>query len=60
MPGIWDHHGLKMKGAKVADHVKVLVYVPAAQARELRERGVKDIPTWVRQLVKDTIKREAQ
>lgn len=39
----------------MADHVKVVVYVRAPEARKLRAHGVRDVPTWVRSLVKDSI-----
>ena len=39
----------------MADHVKVVVYVSAVNARKLRGQGITDVPTWVRQLVKDSI-----
>lgn len=39
----------------MADHTKVLVYIPAPDARRLRAQGITDIPTWVRQRVKDAV-----
>lgn len=40
----------------MADHVKVVVYVPAPAARKLKSQGITDVPTWVRNLVRDSIR----
>jgi hypothetical protein len=39
----------------MADHVKVVVYVRADDARRLKDRGIRDIPTWVRDRVKEAV-----
>jgi hypothetical protein len=41
----------------MADHLKVPVYVPAADARRLRARG-KDPAAWVRMLVRRALEQE--
>ena len=38
-----------------ADHLRVVVYIPAGYSRKLQASGVEDIPKWVRQLVRDSI-----
>jgi hypothetical protein len=44
----------------MANYVKVVVYIRAPEAEKLRGNGVTDIPSWTRELVKNTIQGMAE